>query len=44
MLAFGPTWMRSLVEGVSEEEVQVAFPDRELLAVEPADTRDWAGR
>lgn len=39
MLAFGPTWMRSLVEGVSQEEVQIAFPDWELLEVEPADTQ-----
>lgn len=39
MLALGPTWMRSLVEGVSQEEVETALPDWELLAVEPADTR-----
>jgi SAM-dependent methyltransferase len=39
MLAFGPTWMRSLVEGVSQEEIETAFPDWEMLAVEPADTR-----
>jgi len=39
MLAFGPTWMRSLVEGVSQEEVETAFPDWELHAVEAADTR-----
>ena len=39
MLAFGPTWIRSLVEGVSQEEVETAFPDWEMLAVEPADTR-----
>lgn len=39
MLAFGPTWMRSLVEGVSQEEVETAFPGWELLAVEPAETR-----
>jgi SAM-dependent methyltransferase len=39
MLAFGSTWMRSLVEGVSQEEVETAFPDWELLAVEAADTR-----
>jgi hypothetical protein len=39
MLAFGPTWMRSLVEGVSQEEVQAALSDWELLAVEPADTK-----
>lgn len=39
MLAFGPTWMRSLLEGVSQEEVEAALPDWELLAVEPAETR-----
>jgi SAM-dependent methyltransferase len=39
MLAFGRTWMRSIVEGVSQEEVETAFPDWEMLAVEPADTR-----
>lgn len=39
MLAFGPTWMRSLVEGVSQEEVETAFPDWEMVAIEPADTR-----
>jgi hypothetical protein len=44
MLVFGPTWMRSLVEGVSQEEVETALPDWELLAVEAADTGDWAGR
>ena len=27
MLAFGPTWMRSLVEGVAPKDVQTAFPD-----------------
>ena len=39
MLAFGPTWKRFLMEGVSQEEVASAFPDWEMLAVEPADTR-----
>jgi SAM-dependent methyltransferase len=39
MLAFGPTRMRSLVEGVSRQEVEDAFPDWELLAVDPAGTR-----
>jgi Methyltransferase domain len=38
MLAFGPTRMRSLVGGVSQEEVQAAFPGWDMLAVEPADT------
>jgi hypothetical protein len=31
--------MRSLVEGVSQDEVQTAFPDWEMLAVELADPR-----
>ena len=39
MLAFGPTWKRFLMEGVSQEEVASAFPDWEMLAVEPADTQ-----
>jgi hypothetical protein len=39
MLAFGPTWMRSLLEGVSQEEVENAFPAWEMLAVDSADTR-----
>jgi SAM-dependent methyltransferase len=38
MLAFGPTWMRSLVEGVSLEEIETAFPDWEMLEVRPAVT------
>ena len=38
MLAFGPTWMRSLVEGVSRQEVETAFPGWEMLTVEPAAT------
>ena len=38
MLAFGRTWLRSLVGGVSQAEVQAGFPDWELLAAEPADT------
>lgn len=39
MLAFGRTRMRSLVEGVSQREVEDAFPDWEMLAVDSADTR-----
>jgi SAM-dependent methyltransferase len=39
MLAFQPTPMRSVVEGVSRAEVEVAFPRWEMLSVEPADTR-----
>ena len=38
MLAFGPTWMRSLVEGVSQGDVEAAFSGWDMLAVEPADT------
>lgn len=38
MLAFGRTAMRSLVGGVSRDEVQAAFPDGELLDVRPAPT------
>lgn len=39
MLAFGPTWMRRLVEGVSQPEVVAAFPGWDLIDVRPADTR-----
>jgi len=39
MLAFGPTWMSSLLEGVSQEHVETAFPHWQLLTVERADTR-----
>lgn len=38
MLAFGPSRMRSFVGGVSQAEVETAFPEWEMLAVEPADT------
>jgi hypothetical protein len=38
MLAFGRSRLRSLVGGVSQAEVESAFPDWELLSVEPADT------
>ncbi|PDP87881.1 SAM-dependent methyltransferase [Glycomyces fuscus] len=38
MLAFGPSRYRRLVEGVSQPEVEAAFPEWELLAVEEADT------
>jgi hypothetical protein len=37
MLAFGPTRMRSFIGGVSRAEVTAAFPQWEMLAVEPAD-------
>lgn len=37
MLAFGPTRIRSVVGGVSDAEVAGAFPDWEMLAVEPGD-------
>ena len=38
MLAFGRTRMRAFVGGVSQADVETAFPDWELIAVEPADT------
>jgi len=38
MLAFQPTGMRSVAGGVSRAEVEAAFPNWEMLAVEPADT------
>ncbi len=38
MLAFGPSRLRSFVGGVSQAEVETAFPEWEMLAVEPADT------
>ncbi len=39
ILAFGPTMWRALLEGVSREEVERAFPTWVLLSVDPADTR-----
>lgn len=38
MLEFGATWMRSVVGGVSTEEVTAAFPGWELVSVQAADT------
>jgi SAM-dependent methyltransferase len=38
MLEFGATRIRSVVGGVSREDVESAFPGWEMLAVEPADT------
>lgn len=38
MLAFQPGPLRALVEGVSQAEVEAAFPGWELLSVERADT------
>lgn len=38
MLAFGPTRMRSLLGGVSQQDVADAFPQWEMLAIERADT------
>ena len=37
-LAFGPTRVRSFVGGVSEQDVEAAFPDWEMLSSEPAFT------
>jgi SAM-dependent methyltransferase len=39
MLAFGPTRMRKLTEGVSQQEVEAALPEWDMLATQPADTR-----
>ena len=39
MLAFGPTKLRSLLEGVSQQDVESAFPTWQLLSVDPAQTR-----
>ena len=38
MLAFGPGGWRSVVGGVSQAEVETAFPGWAMLAVEGADT------
>ena len=38
MLAFQPTKVRSLVGGVTQAEVETAFPGWEMLSVEPAET------
>jgi SAM-dependent methyltransferase len=38
MLAFQPTRVRSVVGGVTQTDVEAAFPGWELLSVEPAET------
>jgi SAM-dependent methyltransferase len=38
MLAFGATRLRSVLEGVTQAEVEAAFPSWDLLAVDAADT------
>ena len=38
MLEFGATRMRSVVGGVARAEVEAAFPEWEMLSVEPAET------
>ena len=38
VLAFQPTRVRSVVGGVSREDIEVAFPGWAMLSVEPADT------
>jgi hypothetical protein len=38
MLAFGRTRMRSFLGGVSQQDVEAAFPEWEVLATEPAGT------
>lgn len=39
MLAFGPTMMRALLEGASQEDVERAFPTWDLVSVDPAPTQ-----
>lgn len=39
MLAFGPTLLHRLTEGVTREQVIKAFPAWHLVSAEPADTR-----
>lgn len=39
MLAFQPTRARSLLEGVSQAEVEGAFPGWEMISVQAADTK-----
>lgn len=43
VLAFGPTLLGRLTEGVTHEQVTSAFPRWRLLSAEPAETRglDW---
>ena len=38
MLAFGPTRLRFVLEGVTQGEIEAAFPEWDLLAVDAADT------
>jgi hypothetical protein len=38
LLSFGPSRWRSLVGGASREDVETAFADWEMLAIEPAAT------
>lgn len=38
MLAFGPSRLHTLLEGVTQDEVVDAFPGWDLVAVEPAET------
>ena len=39
MLEFQAIRMRALVGGVTRAEIEAAFPDWEMLTVEPADTK-----
>lgn len=39
MLAFGPTFLHRLTEGVTLDQVTSAFPGWRLLSTQPADTR-----
>jgi hypothetical protein len=38
LLSFGPSRWRWLVEGASQQEVEITFAGWEMLASEPADT------
>jgi hypothetical protein len=38
MMALGPSRMRARIGGVSQDDVEAAFPGWQLLSVEPAET------
>ena len=42
MLAFGPTRLQSMIGGVSQKDVEDAFPDWEMLTIDPAITEGLA--
>jgi hypothetical protein len=39
MIEFQPTRLRSVAGGVTQAEVEAAFPEWEMLSVEPAETK-----